>query len=118
MKVVYAEDSRNWVNGVDYHRTVKTLYEDEDGELSEEIFNGVLFIHCTMFNFNKSIYKKMKAATEWCLASAKLAGWQHVHAYVEEDSSAERTVAKLGGYKIAEVIALSGDVYGVYRWDL
>lgn len=112
--VEYERDSSSWVNGVDYHRTVKTLYEDEDGEVREEVFNGVLFFHAEVYNFSPSVYRKIGKVWEDLKNQAKEVGWDFVHAYLENEKFAQ----KLGGERLATVVGLDGKEYGVYRWQL
>lgn len=112
--IIKEEESSHLQNGVDYTRDVNVLYEDEDFEVKSEILNGVLFYHIYVGDFSLSTYKKMKKVWEELKRNAKDEGWDAIHSYTQNLSFVE----KFGGSRIATVVGLTGDEYGVYRWEL
>lgn len=114
MKTVKVQESSHLVKGVDYTREVEELLSTEHYEMKQEIVNGVLFYHIDVFDLTPSIYKKMKAEWENIKQRAKEDGHDAIHSYTQNHSF----VKKFGGVQIAQVEDLTGEIYGVYRWEL
>ena len=111
---VKEQESSHLVKGVDYTREVRTLLDTEWYEMREEVVNGILFYHIDVFDINPTIYKHMKKRWEEVKQLAVDAGWDAIHSYTQN----HKFVKKFGGVQIAKVIGLTGEEYGVYRWDL
>lgn len=111
---VKEEQSSHLTEGIDYTRSVKTILDTEHYEMKEEVLNGVLFYHIYVFDLTPSVYKKMKTKWEEVKHKAREQGWDAIHSYTQNHSF----VRKFGGVQIAKVTGLTGEEYGVYRWDL
>jgi hypothetical protein len=107
-------ESSHLVEGVHYTRSVNPLYDTEDYRMVEEVVNGILFYHIDIFNFSPSVYKHLKGGWEQVKINAAKDGWDAVYSYTQNHSY----VKKFGGEMVAKVISLTGDCYGVYKWEL
>lgn len=111
---VREQDSGGLVNGLDYTREIRTLLDTDGFEVKEEVVNGVLFYHIDVFDNSLSTYKAMKAAWETLKRKASKEGWGAIHSYTQN----HKFVRKFGGEMVAKVIGITGEEYGVYRWEL
>ncbi len=111
---VKEQESSHLVKDVDYTRDVAPLVSTDAYEMRQEVVNGILFYHIDVFDFSPSIYKSMKKDWGEIKDRAKKDGWYAVHSYTQNHSF----VRKFGGVQIATIKALSGEDYGVYRWEL
>ena len=111
---VKEQESSHLIEGIDYTRSVKTILDTEHYEMIEEVLNGMLFYHIYVFDMTPSIYKHMKKEWENVKQRALNEGWDAIHSYTQNHSF----VRKFGGEQIAKIIGLTGEEYGVYRWEL
>lgn len=95
---------------------VVTLVETDNYIVRGEEKDGLVFLHCDVENFNKTVLKEMREVFKEILSSFYFGGYDEVFTYVEKDKAKfSHTI------KPAEVISSFtnlGKEYEVLRWDL
>lgn len=89
------------------------IYSDENFDVKVEEQEGIMFLHCDVENFNKSVLKQMKAVMEEIKVAAFCHGWDEIFSYTPNPKFAKM----LGGESIDSFRTNNQD-YEVMRWAL
>lgn len=92
---------------------VKEIYCDENFDVQVEEREGMLFLHCEVENFSKSVLKQMKAVMEEIKLACFYNGWNQIFSYTPNPKFGRL----MGGKKIDE-FTVSGKHYEVMVWEL
>jgi hypothetical protein len=95
-------------------RTVKKVYEDEDFSVVLEEWSSILFLHCYVDNYSKSVKKKMLDIFEELKQACFYNGWEELYSYTPNGKFARMLpgAEKIDSFK-------QGDVeYEVFEWVL
>jgi len=89
------------------------LYEDEDIRFTGEVIHKDFYIHVSVFNYSKSVKKKI--AEIWNVISEEvfLAGWDYILSY-----NTNVKFAKMFGFEYFKSIQYEDVEYEVYKWEL
>lgn len=91
----------------------KDLYEDENFKVVLEEKDSILFLHCYVENFSKSVLKQMYSVMDELKIACTYYGWDAIHSYTPNPKFGKM----LGGFKIDEFDCM-GKHYEVLRWEL
>lgn len=92
---------------------IKEVYKDENFKVLVEEREEILFLHCYVDQFSKSVLKQMWAVLEELKEACRYYGWDAIHSYTPNPKFGKM----LGGFKIDEFDA-AGEHYEVLRWEL
>lgn len=96
------------------NREIKTIYEDHTFRMVAEVVDEVMFVHCYVDEYNKTVKKNITAVFEEVKRAAQFFGWDAVHTYTDNPKFASLFE---GGFKIKSFTFNETD-YEVWRWEL
>jgi len=94
--------------------TIKEAYKDEDFTVELEEVEGVLFFHCYVDNFNKTVMKRMYEVFALIKEYSFMHGWDAIHSYTSNPKFAMKLE---GAFKIDE-FEIEDTTFEVIRWEL
>lgn len=92
---------------------VQEIYQDENFEVKVEEKEGILFLHCEVENFNKSVLKQMKVVMEEIKLACTAYGWTQIFSYTPNPKFGRL----MGGESIDKFTHLDKE-YEVIVWEL
>lgn len=93
-----------------------TLYDDGNIVVSAEESSGMVFLHCTVEEYSKSVHLYLKDLFKEVKEVFYLNGHDEVFAYATEKPA--KFVKKLGDYEVVTTFEHLDKEYEVLRWDL
>lgn len=91
----------------------RVLYKDENFNAVLEEKDSILFLHCEVDNFSKSVFKQMQVVLEEIKVACLSHGWEELFSYTPNPKFGKM----LGGEKIDEFEYMNKH-YEVLRWEL
>lgn len=95
-------------------RQTRTVYEDEDFSVVLEERCSILFLHCYVDNYSKSVKKKMLDVFEELKQAAFYNGWGELYSYTPNGKFARL----LPGAEKIDSFEEGGTEYEVFEWVL
>jgi len=89
------------------------IYNDGNFEVQAEEKDGIVFLHCQASEFNKSVWKTMKAVMEEIKVASSFHGWDEIFTYTRNGK-----FARLLGAEPIDTFELCGEEYEVMKWSL
>lgn len=89
------------------------FYQDEDGTLEYEMYDGACLLHSTITNWNLSVFKKCLRVMNTLLHTMKMIGVEQVMAVTPNSE-----FAKLFGGRALSTLEYENKKYEVILWDL
>lgn len=92
-----------------------TFYEDEDIKVTLEEMDGYLMAHLTIYQFSKSVHKKVLSLREEIINRAYFSGYDAIYSY-----TADERIPRLIGEELEELgdFYFHGKNYKVWKWEL
>ena len=90
------------------------VYSDEDFQVEVEERDGILFLHCEVEKYNKTVKKRMQEVFQDIKDACVFFGWDAIHAYTPNPKFSKLME---GGFTI-DTFSRGGVDYEVIRWEL
>ena len=89
------------------------IYDDGDFNVKVEEQDGIMFLHCDVENFNKTVLKNMRTVFEEIKVAAAYFGWEEIFSYTPNPK-----FAKILGGESINSFEVCGKTYEVMKWEL